>query len=340
MYKKIKYNQLTKLKTNFFKNIQNIYKRQWHTYLKPFLRKSFKEGNTIYFFKSNKPILKISKIDKDKYEFCDEKEKIQTTINKKDINNLHNLLKNNKKISKQKKSNQSILNKLLDELKSNDELKTIQDKPYLVYDIETPPIMGDLEQAKFVMAYSFLSNDDHSNSKLKYKYVSEDNLKKFVDFMLDFDGRIIWYNHTCFDNPVCAYNLDYDDKQIEKLNEKSLDLFMFLRNLTWRRVGLDKVATALIDLKKTLNIADEGAQDIQKYLQTNDQKHLKSVKKYCKNDVKMTLWVLLYLIKYKSIYINNTQYEYSIPEFIKKANHIKKPKKEQKKSIKNAESIF
>ncbi|MEI7478007.1 MAG: ribonuclease H-like domain-containing protein [bacterium] len=38
------------------------------------------------------------------------------------------------------------------------------------------------------------------------------------------------------------------------------------------------------------------------YLETGDTKLLDAVKKYCKNDVKMTHLVFLYLLKYKKLH--------------------------------------
>jgi len=40
------------------------------------------------------------------------------------------------------------------------------------------------------MAYSVESND-YKDDQLQYKYVDRTNMKKFCDYLLEYDGRII-----------------------------------------------------------------------------------------------------------------------------------------------------
>ena len=64
----------------------------------------------------------------------------------------------------------------------------------------------------------------------------QDDLKAFVDEMLAFDGYIVGFNQIWFDNPVSARNVGYGDREIEILNQKSIDLYVFFQTLTKRRI--------------------------------------------------------------------------------------------------------
>ncbi|MDR2540322.1 MAG: hypothetical protein LBD11_00665 [Candidatus Peribacteria bacterium] len=75
--------------------------------------------------------------------------------------------------------------------------------------------------------------------------------------MLNFDGYIVGFNQIYFDNPVSVYNANLDEvattEAIKKLNEKSIDLYMFVRTLTGRRnLGLNRLATDLVGESKNL----------------------------------------------------------------------------------------
>lgn len=118
----------------------------------------------------------------------------------------------------------------MDEFKSG-KYSQILDKPYVVYDIETT-VVDDLRSAKFLLAYAMLPNGE----KMTYRCVMEEDLKKFVDDLLAFDGYIVGFNQIWFDNPVSAWNAGYGDREIEILNQKSIDLYVFFQNLTKRRI--------------------------------------------------------------------------------------------------------
>jgi hypothetical protein len=70
--------------------------------------------------------------------------------------------------------------------------------------------------------------------------------------MLDFDGYIVGFNSIAFDNIVSVYNGEGNDDDIKKLNEKSIDLFLFVRATTGKRLGLNKIAEALVNVSKTI----------------------------------------------------------------------------------------
>jgi uncharacterized protein YprB with RNaseH-like and TPR domain len=160
-----------------------------------------------------------------------------------------------------------------------------------------------LKETKFAIGYSIISNENHSKN-LKFKFISENSLKKFVNFLIDFDWYIVGFNNIYFDNPVIIYNTLWNDDLIEQLNKKSLDLFLFLWNLTGRRLWLEAVSQALIWIKKTLSSWKEWEELLKQYQKTWDKSILEKVKSYCKNDVKMTLWILLYFLKKRKIFID------------------------------------
>lgn len=320
MYKKITLDELCNMKSNFFSNLKNLYKKQRYEILKEFIKDIFKEWNCVYFFESNVPFFKIIKKN-DHILFFDEKEKIELEIELSWLNQLHTILKDDKKISKINANNDSIVDELIKDF-LNWKLWTINWKPYIVYDIETVWNINDLKNMKFVMWYSVNSWENHKDTT-KYKYIWEDNLTKYVEFLLNFDWYIIWYNNIYFDNPVVCYNLNLWNDKIEQLNIKSLDLFVFLWNLTWKRYSLDKVSKSLISMWKTLDSWLVATELLNEYYKTKDPTLLSKVKNYCKNDVKMTFGLLLYLLKNQKIYIDGDYKNFDIKDMIKLWNTAK-----------------
>jgi hypothetical protein len=70
---------------------------------------------------------------------------------------------------------------LMDEFKTG-KYSTINDKPYVVYDIETT-VVDDLKAAEFLLAYAMYPKGE----KMEYRAIMRENLKDFVDEMLAFD---------------------------------------------------------------------------------------------------------------------------------------------------------
>jgi len=87
---------------------------------------------------------------------------------------------------------------------------------------------------------------------MEYEYIDQDGLKAFVQKMLDFDGYIVGFNSIAFDNIVSVYNVGGTEEDIKKLNDKSIDLFLFVQAMTGKRLGLNKIAEALVNVSKTL----------------------------------------------------------------------------------------
>lgn len=295
MYKKLSLDELSKLQTSFFERLQSLYKRERCQMLKEYLKIAFKDGDDIYYFREGNAYFRLSRKSDDCIIFADEGEKIELHAGVDEINQLHNLLKAEKKLSKEIKSNLSIRDILEEEFKDG-ERKTINGKPYIVYDIETENVTSNnIATHKFTIAYALMSDSG------EYKLITETNMKKFTDFLLGFDGYIIGFNHIGYDNPVLCYNTGYGKEEIEQLDAKSIDLFLFVRQLMQRRMSLNKLGAALVGAKKTLESGLEGVALWKKYKEEGDQKAYTQFKKYCKNDVTMTHLILLYFLKYQKL---------------------------------------
>lgn len=79
------------------------------------------------------------------------------------------------------------------------------------------------------------------SSSGKYKLVEEESAQKFADYLLKFDGWIVGFNQIGFDNPVMLYNTDFDEEKLAILNNKSVDIFYFMRQRIGRKIGLNKL---------------------------------------------------------------------------------------------------
>ena len=58
-----------------------------------------------------------------------------------------------------------------------------------------------------------------------------------------------------------------------------------------------------------------------KFQETGDKKALEEFKKYCKNDVRMTALVLLYLLHYQKIFMDGEEIGFGINDLIEKGKH-------------------
>lgn len=329
MYKQFTLDELTKVNTGFFDHLQSIYTKKQHMYLKGFLKEAMKEGHRLYFFERNKPIFRIQLLGEDRYRFVDEVEKLELFVDEDGVNQMHNILKDKGKMRTIQKENKTILDQLLHEFQQG-QWNLIEDKPFVVYDIETTYTGNGISDQHFEMAYSISSADDNSET-MQYKYIDRDTMIKYTDYLLDYDGRIIGYNQIGFDNPVMIDNLGYTKEQLEILNKKSLDPFLFIYKLLGKRMKLGVVAQALVTSWKTLESWAEGSKLLELWKNSGDKKALSKVKRYCKNDVQITLGVFLSLIKNKKINIEGKTYEFSIHEFIMKSGIWSTLSEEKKK---------
>lgn len=249
----------------------------------------------------------------------DERENIQLELDEDTINKIHNQLKK----QTDHKGKRNLWNELLDKFNTQNMQKYLG-KHFLVYDIETIWNLADLDNMKFMVAYSINSADYEEDTPPKYKFISPENLDKFVNYLLDFDWYIVGYNNIAFDNPVIINNSTIENKKeaLENINQKSLDLFLVFSSVLKRRQWLNVIASSIIGISKTLSVGDEGMKLMKLYDETWDKKALAKIKRYCKNDVKMTITLMLYLIFNWKIRFDGKDYHITTETMISAWNKI------------------
>jgi len=293
MYKTLSFEDIKSLKTWFFWNLKKIYEKEGFSFFKQFIKKVNNDiTDEILYFSSQQVFFRIVLL-KNELELIDEASNIRLRLDEKTISKVHNFLK--KKVDNKWKKN--IANTLIEKFETQDMKKYLW-KHFLVYDIETIWNIQNLKDTKFMIAYMIDSKDFKEWKKPKYKYISRASIDKFVDYLYNYDGYIIGYNSIAFDNPVTVYNSSFEneDKILKELNRKSLDLFYIYSKIFWKRIWLNAVASDIVWISKTLSSWVEGSNLLKKYETTQDKNALSKVKNYCKNDVKMTLTILLYLL--------------------------------------------
>lgn len=288
-----------------------------------FLKKIFRDGPDIYYCYRTEVLFSCLKTDNN-IILRDEKEKIEVMLDEEGKRELHNIVKNFV-IKKERQVGQKTIEQILTDEFSEWWFSTIDGKPYLIYDIETT-LSDDNKNAKFLLGYAMYPIE---NNKMHYEYIDQESLPQFVEKMLDFNGYIVWYNNIRFDNPVCVYNCGGTQEHIDIINQKSIDLFVFLHKLTGKRLWLNKVATALVGIQKTLESWAEWETLWNKYQETGDKKYLEEFKTYCKNDVRMTTLLMLYLLYFKKVFIEGDEKSFDDEDFIKLSNNEIKENNEQ-----------
>jgi hypothetical protein len=186
MYKKLTFDELISYQTHFFENLKSVMYKEKTEKLSDFLKIIFRHGQEIYYFNGNQPIFRFCKINANEYVLYDEQERVYLTCSPDDINKIHNLLKQIK--TKTTISTKNMLDTLIDEFTAGS-YRTIQNHKYLVYDIETPMASQNLTKLPFALGYVAVS--DQYKTNFQANYIEKNNLKKFVDFVLDFDGLIV-----------------------------------------------------------------------------------------------------------------------------------------------------
>ena len=245
----------------------------------------------------------------------DEKEKFQVILDEQGKREFQGMVKNY--ILKKEKTNgqKSIEQILLDEFHTG-KYSTIWWKNYMVYDIETDTNIENLKETKFLLAYAMHPT---AGNKMTYEYISQEWLKDFVQKMLDFDWYIVGFNSIAFDNMVSVYNVEWSDDDIKKVNEKSIDLFLFVQAMTGKRLGLNKIAEALVNVSKTLTSWAEWEVLYKKYIEENDVEALEEFKRYCKNDVRMTMLIFLYFMHFKKLFIEGEEITFTLEDLEKQS---------------------
>ncbi len=316
MYKRMTIDQLKQTNTGFFKNLHAVYSKKGHQHFQAFMHKLLENTNSHYFFTSWNPLLRIQKHEEE-YRLVDEVDKIEILCDQEGINEIHNILKNMRLVNKAATENKTIIEGLFQKCMNGD-LQYIMEKPFVTYDIETTYTdEGWLASQYFEMAYSVSTQD--VTKGLQYNYIDRVSMHRYLDYLLEYPGWIIGYNHIWFDNPVLINNVPwYGQAELEILNKKSIDPFLLLHKLLRRRLKLTKVAESLVSMGKTLDSWAEGAKLLQDWKNTGDEKTLRIVKKYCKNDVRITLGVFLYLLEHKKIHIEGESKEFTLEEMIQR----------------------
>ncbi|MFA6255929.1 MAG: ribonuclease H-like domain-containing protein [Candidatus Absconditabacterales bacterium] len=324
MYKRFTLDELKTVQNTFIGNFYSIFKKEHCMMTSDFFKKIFREGNEIYYMNRGDFSFRFQN-NNEEYILMDEKEKIQIVLDEQGKRDFQGMVKNfilkKEKIIGQK----SIEQILLDEFHTG-KYSTIGGKNYMVYDIETDTNIQNLKETKFLLAYAMYPT---AGNKMTYEYVDQEGLQKFVQKMLDFDGYIVGFNSIAFDNMVSVYTVGGGEDDIKKLNEKSIDLFLFVRAMTGKRLGLNKIAEALVNVSKTLSSGAEGEVLYKKYVENNDLEALEEFKKYCKNDVRMTMLVFLYLMHFKKLFIEGEEITFTLEDLvnqsrqeIKATNHM------------------
>lgn len=337
MYKRYTVEQVKDYGLGLVRNLEKIMKNERLLSIKDLIKSSFILWNEVQYRDWSEPVFRIIKPKNagSNYTLIDEKERIELHLDERWIISLNSLFRYVTQ-SRSKKEDKDMLSNLLDKYDWWN-FRVIEDKNYLVYDIETLMATSNLKWTDFQLWYSIESWDENNHEKC-FRYIEKDNLKKYVDYLIDYDGWIVWFNNVWFDNIVVCYTLWYTQEQIDILNNKSLDIFYYIRNLTWKRIWLNKVSSALIWLNKVLTWWwAEWSELLKQWLNNWDTKALNKVKEYCKWDVKMTLWVLLYLMEQREFYIEGKKYVFDEKQFTELANNIKN--KSNKKDSKE-KSLF
>ncbi len=319
MYKKFSLEDLSTIQNNFIPHLYKIIQQEKCQGVNDFFKFAFKEGHEVLFFDRSNIAFRIG-LEHDLISITDEVEKIQVQIPAHNKSGLQDLLKNY--ISKkQRQFWQKSIEQILMEAFKAWGFREILGKPYLVYDIETSLIGDRLQDTEFYMGYSM---EEQENGTMSYECIMKDQLSDFVEKMLNYDGYLVWFNQIWFDNPVCIYNIWGTQEQIEQLNKKSIDLYVFVQQMTGKRIGLNKLSEALVGVSKTLDSGADVENLWKDWIKTGNQKALKTIQEYCKNDVRMTALLFFYLLHFKKLYIDGEEYDYDIPKFITHANVLEK----------------
>ena len=314
MYKKFNLKELSTIQNNLIPHLHTIIQREKCQWVNDFFKVAFREWNEVMFFDRGNPLITIQLID-NRIHITDEVDNIQIQVPANEKGELNRLMI--RYISKkQRQIWQKTIEQILMDAFVEWKFYNILWKPYLVYDIETALISWEVSNTNFPEYYLWFSMEETEAWKMEYSCIMMEDLKDFVQKMIDFDWYIIGYNQIYFDNPVSVYNAWLTQKEVEILNEKSLDLYVFFTQLTGKRMWLNKVSDSLVWVKKTLDSWADVESLWKERKAGNDNKILKKIQEYCKNDVRMTALVLLYLLHFQKVDMDNEDYNFDIQTFI------------------------
>lgn len=165
---------------------------------------------------------------------------------------------------------------------------------YIVFDLETQtPVEGDILGMEISVACVYDSGTD------EYTVVDITELQKLWP-VIEQAEVLVGYNSNHFDIPLLNKYYPGDLTHI-----KSIDLLEDIRLSLGRRLRLDDVAQATIGAKKSAH----GLQAI-KWWREGD---IASIKKYCKQDVKITKELFEYALEHKKVMYKDGRTKRDIP---------------------------
>ena len=335
MYKRFSLQDVQSIKNNLIPRMTRILQNEKYQSIKDYYKHGFKEWNTICYLNRWEATMRMVKQDS-WLLIIDEVEKIELILNEEQIGNLQSLVKKYMIKPTSIKSTMTIEKILMEECKKWS-FNTILGKPYIVYDIETDGDVFDVTQQKFIIAYAAQPT---SWNKMTYELIEKDGLKDFVQKLLDFDWYVVWFNNIRFDNPVIVHNIWGSQADIDNLNAKSIDIFHFVYEMAGKKISLNKMASALVGVEKTLSSGLEWVALYKEYLKTGNEENYNTFKLYCKNDVKMTILLLLYLLYYKKMAIEWEEQQFDVEELIAKSCTQANDKETNPAGIQTNASIF
>ena len=87
---------------------------------------------------------------------------------------------------------------------------------------------------------------------------------------------------------------------------------------------LNKVSDSLVWVSKTLDSWADVESLWKEWKETDDKKILKKIQEYCKNDVRMTALVLMYLLHFKKVDLDDAEYTFDIDKFLELSRPMEK----------------
>ena len=314
--------ELTTIQNNLIPHLYTVIQREKCQWVNDFFKVAFRNWHEVMYFDRGNPLLNIQLVGKDIY-ITDEVDSIQIQIPADDKSSLNRIMI--RYISKkQRQVWQRTIEQILMDTFVEWKFYSILWKPYIVYDIETALISWEVNEKNFPEYYLWFSMEEVEAGKMEYSCIMMEDLKEFVQKLINFDWYIIWYNQIYFDNPVSVYNAWLTNDEVKILNEKSLDLYVFFQQLTGRRMWLNKVSDSLVWVSKTLDSWADVESLWKERKEKDDKKILKKIQEYCKNDVRMTALVLMYLLHFQKVDLEDWEYTFDIDRFLELSRPMEK----------------
>lgn len=314
--------ELTTIQNNLIPHLYTVIQREKCQWVNDFFKVVFRNWHEVMYFDRGNPLLNIQLVGKDIY-ITDEVDSIQIQIPADDKSSLNRIMI--RYISKkQRQVWQRTIEQILMDTFVEWKFYSILWKPYIVYDIETALISWEVNEKNFPEYYLWFSMEEVEAGKMEYSCIMMEDLKEFVQKLINFDWYIIWYNQIYFDNPVSVYNAWLTNDEVKILNEKSLDLYVFFQQLTGRRMWLNKVSDSLVWVSKTLDSWADVESLWKERKEKDDKKILKKIQEYCKNDVRMTALVLMYLLHFQKVDLEDGEYTFDIDRFLELSRPMEK----------------